>query len=200
MLDTLTMYNRDDFNQRYARSYGWFIHPETGAKTLVYVRKVERDKVTFETEKGEFYAYSGTNVQFEFLPITRGWFHTSNFGPVILQRVPAKQFSRGISDSNTSVRYFGLSDSLREKALSLGILQDVFGATPVTKPNLQDFFANPALGFIMNPYFLLWKDGVFFYDVQVGTITGEVITLTDSIIKQELQDYINRNDYRLRIA
>lgn len=200
MLDTLTMYNREDFNQRYARSYGWFIHPETGVKSLVYVRKVERDKVTFDTEKGEFYAYSGTNVQFEFLPITRGWFYTSIFGPVILQRVPAKQFSRGISDSNTSVRYFGMGDFLREKSLSLLILQEVFGAKPITKPTLRNFFAVPSMGFIMNPYFLLWKDKVFFYDVQVGTITGEEITLTDSIIKQELQDCINRNDHRLRIA
>jgi len=197
MLDTLTPFNRDDFNQRYNKSFGWYVCPTTQKKLLVYVKRVDRDRVSFLSDSGEYFAYAGTDVFFEFLPITRGWFTTRSL-PILLQRVPAKQFCRGISEQNTSVSSFLPDGRLTEVELTLDKLQDVF--TPVAKPSFAAFLDHPEKGFVINPFFTLHGFALYFYGAVIGTRKDQSITLTNFLVKQELEDAIRRAALPLVVA
>jgi hypothetical protein len=126
MLATLDSNNVEDFKQRYQGCFGWLSYE--GNETLVVLTNVSRDRVTFNTAKGkDFFAFVNSGVQFKFAPIMRGWYTTS-VGPVLLQRVAARQYQRGISSANTSCFClgYGSSEQLRPRALTVGILEEVF--------------------------------------------------------------------------
>lgn len=199
MLDTLTLYNRDDFVQRYSQSYGWFLHPEKKQKVLSYIRKVDRERVVFVTSTGEFFAYAGTDVQFEFLPITRGWFYGPS-GLVFLQRIPAKQFCRGISDKNTMVMEVNSLGKLVEGNLSLALLEDVFNPIMQGK-SFRSYLEGTLRGFVLSQYFALVANKVYFYNHLVGEFTNNnEIILSNPMIAQELSDTICRNNLPIKVS
>lgn len=199
MLDTLTLYNRDDFVQRYSQSYGWFLHPEKKQKVLSYIRKVDRERVVFVTSTGEFFAYAGTDVQFEFLPITRGWFYGPT-GLVFLQRIPAKQFCRGISDKNTMVLEVTSQGKLKESSLYLALLEDVFSPTIQVK-SFRSFLDGTLRGYVLSQYFAIVGNKVYFYNHPVGEFgNNNEITLSNPLIAQELSDTIRRNNLQIKVS
>lgn len=198
MLDTLTLYNRDDFIQRYSQSYGWFLHPEKKQKVLSYIRKVDLERVVFVTSTGEFFAYAGTDVQFEFLPITRGWFYGPN-GLAFLQRVPAKQFCRGISGKNTRVMEVNSLGKFEESSLSLALLEEVFNPTKQVKP-FRSFLDGTLAGYVLSQYFAIIGSRVHFYNHHIGDFKSNEITLNNPLITQELSDTIRRNNLPIKVS
>lgn len=192
MLDSLTRYNRDDFLQRYAKSYGWLVNPDK-SKRLVYIKKVEQYKVVFNDVEGmEFFSNADSNVQFEFLPITRGW-HTTSLGPVILQRIPAKQYCRGINSNNTSA---SIATGPEERDilyidLSIDVLKEIFEET---QPSMLFEYLNGVVPwFVLSKYFLIYKSSLFFYSTKIGQVVDKgKITLNSSFVQQEVLDTIRR--------
>lgn len=186
MFDSLNAYNYEDFRQRYRRSYGFLTINNN--KRVVYVSEVSRDKVTFNTTGVEgCYAYAKGDVQFEFLPITRGWHYTSGYGPLLLQRIPERQWCRGISLNNTSVSKFSTRGELTRIDVNLSMFEDVF----INKPEMPE-----ADGFILNKYFLLSDTfkKVFFLGSPIGKFIKNKITLDDRQVSQELIDFIKRKN------
>jgi len=195
MLDTPTLYNSEDFRTRYRHTFGWLIK-DNNEKVLVFIKDVGR-QVVFTVEDGsEYFANAGFNVMFEFLPITRGWFDTRN-GPVLLQRVPARQYQRGISKSNTSCTRIGIGGHLLPVALTIDVLVDVFVNKPTS--TFQQFVKKEKLYLVVNKFFLLSHGFVYMYDMQVGSYTldknNKVFVLLDNAkFKQELTDSFTRNN------
>lgn len=196
MLDTLTYSNREDFKARYRGTFGFYIDPETKEKSLCYITDVSQDKASFDTIKGRgFFCYADAGVQFEFLPVIRGWWSVAHSKlPYYVERVPARQFQRGISKANTTVFTFTSGGALTYGLLNVSLLESIFVKQP--ESSFTAFLKGNQPHFIINNIFLLHKDVVWFYDVRIGkyeiTPTGASIELVDNTVAQELRDFIAR--------
>lgn len=197
MLDTLTQFNHRDFSARYLGTYGWLIndHPKNTDKRLVYISEVTSERANFtDINGGKYHAYAGKEVMFEFLPVDRGWFYGESGAMYMLKRLPARQWHRGICDSNTSV---SLVSNLRMKAVNIGlpVLTDIFSDK---KPPYQYVKGQSC---ILSKHFALIGATLYFLDKMVGYLNGTSITLDapGMLVKQELLDIISRNKYPLTI-
>lgn len=193
MIDTPTLQNADDWRQRYSRTYGWF-KPTEGSKKLVYIKDTG-PRVVFSTPDGnEFFANLNQGVEFEFLPITRGWFYTRNGGANLLQRVPAKQYARGITKANTMVSRLKTDGTIgTDGTIDFTLLEDVFVSPP--KYSWEQFFAGVSSCFIPSKFFLISRYGpVYMYDTFIGRWGREnnLIKLESPLFQQELSDALRR--------
>jgi len=188
MRDSLTIYNRDDFRQRYKGSFG-FLPTERG-RTLVYIKEVAVDKVSFITDKGgpTYYANAGAAVEFEFIPVTRSWYDLGD-GAALLFRVPARQYCRGINSSNTECYLPGEFGDLSPVNLSLEILNKVLS---YPDPSLADYINGVKTYYVLGRSFCIAGGTLYFFRQPIGTVVGTAITLENVLVRQELMDTIRR--------
>jgi hypothetical protein len=204
LIDSPSYRNVDDWRQRYNKTYGWF-RPEAGEKKLVYITDVNQ-KVVFHTSDGqEFFANLDKDVKFEFLPITRGWFYTRDGGAVLLQRVPAKQYHRGISKNNTAMYFLRADGTLGGRGLGAGleftVLEDVFVSQPT--PHFQEFLKGKSWCWLPSKFFAVCFHGqVYMYDTRIGTFdrVKNIITLDNTLFLQELRDAIRRCGVQMEVV
>ena len=194
MRETPTSNNVDDFRQRYHRSFGFLIGDDGAKKTLIQITNVSFPNVMFDTLTGKgYYAKIDADVWFEFLPITRGWYRTREHGAVLFQRVPARQFSRGISKGNTNVFYLPVGRAgFYGLELSLGILHDVFVQKVPEKLGGNNY--------IINKFFYIHGPDVFFYANKIGTFVDNTIKLSHPLVEQEMRDAIARNNLPFNVT
>ncbi len=199
MYDTLTSKNYEDFRQRYQGSYGW-LSVEGQPERIVYISKVSASKVMFNTiTDRDFFAFVDQDVRFKFLPIRRGWYKGHTNRPVLLTRIPARQYCRGISAANTTCSTMSFDNRLLPCALSGELLEAIFNDAQQTikysrtEPCvLNKFFsfgslrANPETGVSSRP--------VFFLEAKVATQTNNVVEFAKGWqhIKQEFSDSVRR--------
>ncbi len=121
MLEKFTSANAADFRQRYAQTYGW-LHSST--KRFVYVSDVERTVTHFEDVNGTpFNVKLDSALTFEFIPVTNGYYYGKDNKIYYLQRVPARQWRRGICDANTNI----LDINGFNIAMNIKVLDNIFG-------------------------------------------------------------------------
>jgi hypothetical protein len=191
MKDSLTLYNRDDFRQRYKGSFGFLSN--NGVRTLVHISEVSAKSVAFKTDTDglNYYANAGAGVDFEFLPVTRSWYDLGD-KPALLFRVPARQYCRGISSGNTSCLIPGLW-GLDSVPLTLEILSKVFVTPAVT--TLAQFLAKEKNYFLLGRAFCIHENKLYFFSKAIGAYADGVITITNPLVYQELIDVIARQQY-----
>lgn len=194
--------NISDFKQRYQGVIGWFVR-DNGTKVPVIVSYVSSSKVTFKDAKdGEYFANLDAGVKFEFLPCQRAWINTDE-GPLLLQRIPARQFKRGVCSDNTSIHQLlssgpyptgGAWSSTAFKALA----ETVDYATAVDA-FLQAKCPSVALSkhFAVGP-----DDSVWFYSIKIGTFNRKEnkVSLSSSLVLQEFSDMVRRNNYTFKVS
>ena len=98
-----------DFRQRYQGTYGYFTHK--GKRTLCRLDKIStegsRSFVEFSDRDGLKYLLhpdsEDDSTGFEFLPPKSSYFNTKEGIPLLVNRVPARQYLRGICDRNTAI-------------------------------------------------------------------------------------------------
>ena len=199
LIDTLTAKNYEDFKQRYNGCFG-FIELENKKDILCRITGVSMDKVTFDTEGGQgFWAYCDQDVKFKFFSVTRGWFQSPGQRPVLFMRIPARQFSRGITSGNTSVMQWRLG---RVAPIRIGFeeLKSLFA------PDVQVF--DPKNGsaqliskhFAVSPFIQGNCRELYLFDRVVGTIDGNKVTITHQPVKQEFFDVCRRKQLPLEIV
>ena len=191
MKEEVVSHSYRDFQQRYLGTFGWCEKPD-GTSILVQVSKVTAEKVGFVDEKGgEYWALSDVGNVFSFLPVQRGLYYYD--GSIIyLQRVPARQYKRGICLENTSVN--DLTENFR-RDVSHDLLQKVFGEQE--NPTLEKFKELPTRDVLLNNMFAIIRNIVYLYDNAIGTYNVGRITLSNKLFKQELDDVIR--DTRLNL-
>ena len=109
MFEKFTSIDSGDFRQRYQGTYGYFTHK--GKKTLTRLDKIYADGrssyVEFSDRDGLKYLLHPDSEEegtgFEFLPPKSSYFNTEEGIPLLVSRVPARQYQRGICDKNISV-------------------------------------------------------------------------------------------------
>lgn len=195
MRDTLTSLNRGDFTQRYRGGFGWLLR-ENGTKVLVHITEVDQNKVLFDTSKESgFFAFTDKGVEFEFLPITRGHIPTED-GIYLCQRHPARQFQRGISEGNTQLFKFNNRGSFSTCAVSLEHLSAIFERPIPYEESVKKYLDNKKqMACALSLHFAINGDNFFFMTRQAGKVVNRTTLTVPDLIRQEVQDLINRNTW-----
>jgi hypothetical protein len=185
MRDSLTSSNHRDFGARYSQTFGWLVTGEK--KQFVYLQEVEDSRIyfTINNSSTRFHARMDAGVMFEFLPVNHGWFNTDDHQTYLLQRVPARQWKRGISIGNTQVGFLDLPGARNEPTFD--VLERIFSSkvgysSPITSRGA------------ISKHFAINKAGnVLFYNTPVGVYDPKgVIKLDNSLVRQELTDLLRR--------
>lgn len=199
MKDSLTSINREDFRQRYRGSFG-FLHTETQDRRLVYIKDIASGQVIFNTStRGmDYYANQDAGVVFEFLPVTRSWYDLGD-KPGLLFRVPARQYCRGISKSNTALHTVPEDIAiLQPTSLTLEVLARVFSVDAFEhaprESKLQALMNKERYFFVISRAFCIAHGRLFFFAEHAGDYADGVITLANPVVRQELIDAVKRNN------
>jgi hypothetical protein len=202
MIDSPTHANIADFKQRYQGVFGW-INPEEN-RSLVYVSNVNTKQVTFKDANGnEFYANVGANVDFEFLPVNRAWYKT-NKGMFFGQRIPARQWKRGVCTENTQLREV-VGVALATTVMTMRWHDAVFSVmqNPTNYKKQVDHYLASAteVNTPLSKHFAIVHTSLYFFSKVVGTVDkiNLVITLTSDMVYQELIDVCRRNNYPFKV-
>jgi len=190
MRDSLKESNVADFRQRYRDCYGMFL-TKTNERKLVYINSVDEARVRFRDASGtDFFANVDANVEFEFLPLTRR-LHNIEGDVVLLSRVPAQQYKRGIAESNTSIISMVLRRNL---GVSFGLLEQVFSIKHDVKARYNQWKVDHT-PVALSKHFCLVDDTIYFNDVVVGYVKGSpLVAQVNSTVIQEFHDALRRND------
>lgn len=195
MIDTPTHANISDFKQRYQGVLGWLNPDKPTEKRAVYVASVGPSKVVFRDSSGnDFYANVDAGVQFEFIPTQKAWYNTDR-NVFLVQRVPARQWKRGICEDNTQINevfkgtlFHGpLELSWREAIFK--IMTDTIDYEKATAKYLKGDRDSVAL----SKHFAMSGNSLYFYNIEVGKLDKTRITLSLPMVQQELSDLIRRN-------
>lgn len=190
MQDTYTSSNHRDFNARYSHTYGWLVKNNT--KLLVYLLEGDNDYLSFRTDTTHVYrANINAGTIFEFIPIKQGWFNSSDNQVVFLQRIPARQWKRGICSENTRASI--LASYPHSTDLDYKLLYSLL-VNPINIT--KDFIVNNVnngLPVALSNYFAISnKQEVYFYHQNIGVFSKNTIVLNDNLVLQELSDCVNR--------
>lgn len=203
MLDTPTKAGATDFKQRYCNGYGIYI-TESKKRIVVYLHTMTGGRLHFRDVEGqEYFVNFDTNAEFEFLPSVKGWHHQDHRA-VLLARVPARQYNRGINHHNTTAMVFhGLGFGAVEVEHTL--VDSLFGEPPApVKERINPFLSGAVSFCVLSSYFCLTHGKVFLSNLQIGTYTKTkthaTITLSNPIASQELTDLITRNSLPMSIS
>jgi hypothetical protein len=125
MFEKFLRANSQDFRQRYENTFGYF-RDEKGHRTLTQLMAVGEDVCIFTDVRGMEYrlnADSERDIGFEFIPPKSGYFNIEG-GAILVQRVAAHQFQRGVSSRNMAFnRLFG---GLRACKLTFPLMEQIY--------------------------------------------------------------------------
>lgn len=191
MLETFTSLGAGDFQQRYTSSYGYYTVPETKRRILVQVQDVSARVMGFIDSRGTGYqAHSDTGVEFEFIPAKKKLFTHGNVLYFICRR-PARQWTRGITDRNTSL--VALGESKTEQHLSFDTVIAAFAAEPVDVVHsvlaLESKESNVA---VLSDMFGVRGSVLYLYDQIIGSFMADrrEIIVEEAMFKQEIEDLV----------
>jgi len=192
MKDTLTSRNHQDFRARYSGTYGWYTHNDT--RKLVRINDSDRYQVTFGDDSDFNYTVKvDSGINFEFIPVDKGWFNSKSGQVYFLCRHPARQWKRGIHPDNTLV--YNIKQMSFNQGLSFEVLSDIF----------QDGFNNweykTTGDRALSKHFAIdSKNRVWFYNREIGVIDGSTIKLNNDLVYQELTDTLRRKGYNYKVV
>lgn len=176
MFEKFTRLDAADFRQRYQGTYGHF---RRGSKqTLVRLDKVDVDNhvVIFVDKDGLSYdvqADAGDEtIGFDFLPPKMSY-HNTPSGTCLLRRIPQRQFSRGISERNISIRNMS-GQGIQVDFKSLGDIFDhtIPVADALSRAVGKKSFALAERSFALSPQFGVWLDAgkIFCFHDSIGNV------------------------------
>lgn len=109
MFEKFTAIGANDFKQRYQGTYGFFTRGDKKYLTRLenvyvggqsYVEFVDRNGMEYKLLQDS----KEDNCGFEFIPPKCAFYNTKEGSPRIINRIPARQYQRGICDRNTSIK------------------------------------------------------------------------------------------------
>ena len=173
-----------DFSQRYQGTYGWFQKP-AGGEILVKLIKVREESLKFQDKSGgEYTANADVGNVFSFLPTTKGAYLYGD-GFVVVKRVPARQYKRGICDDNTTI-YNPIS--FLNIPVGFEVLETVF------TENIPEYI--PGKIFIADKVITFSPTAVWLYENKIGKVgDGGTVVLHDKfkVFQQEVEDAIAKH-------
>lgn len=193
MKDSLTSFNAADFSQRYRGVFGWLAEPDK-PRVLVQITNIKNNQVIFQTSKSaDWFAYGDQGVVFEFLPVTRGYIPTKA-GVYFIWRHPARQWQRGISEHNHAIQRLS-PNGLINVPVNLATISTLFEKKITYEASVMGFLEKKERVCALSSHFAI-RDKVFtFMGKDAGTVEDLTTIVPNNIIKQEVQDLLNRNGW-----
>ena len=182
-----------DFRQRYQGSFGYILK-DNGTKVLVKITTVDTKTVIFTDEdENEYFGYADKNVEFEFIPIQRKFVLMDNKA-CLFTRVPARQFTRGISEANTTYYTTNAQGNLVQKGFDdREVIKFIKHQGVLPYHSYMQQYLDGTLPFTtLSASFLVSKTKLWFFDREIGDVnrTKKLIDLKTPLVKQELSDAI----------
>lgn len=196
MIDSLTTFNHRDFSARYRGTYGWFMKDDH-ERVLAYIAEVGDTQVVFQDVHGmNYHAYANKGSNFEFLPVTKGWFYGRDGRMFLFSRRPARQWHRGICSNNTLIYRVRPDGALASSDVNIAVLDNVFNHLEKEAYRYED-----SKNCLLSKQFAVLQGNVYLYDRVIGKIVDKKIVLQEGaeMLKQELMDVVNRRGYRIAI-
>ena len=175
-----------DFAQRYIGTYGWY-ERKSGTPVLVKLTDLDEFNLYFQDKVGMKYkALADAGNFFSFIPVIKGCYFYSGI-PVLIKRIPAKQYRRGICDDNTSITAIGDNFALD---VTFSIMESIFSGKLET--GLEEFRTGYIGKVILDRMFVISFDKIYLYDIPIGNYnwTTRQIDMENSLFKQEVEDCI----------
>jgi len=188
MIEEFKNHGWKDFQQRYTGTFGWF-KKEDGSQVLVNVGVCDGTTLVFnDASKMPYYAKADSGNEFTFIPTVKGAYQYKDTVLVVL-RIPARQYKRGICRENTQ-----LYDLVRRTNLTPGFetLAAIFG--PKDNSVLLQWCKDRNGVVCLDGVFSIVNDVVYIYNEPIGAyIMGKkMVTLHNDIFRQELVDVFTR--------
>jgi hypothetical protein len=184
-----------DFRQRYQGCYGWF-EKSPEQRILVVLDSVDF-ALKFRDKTGMvFSANPDKGNKFSFLPVEKG-VHWAGGRVVLCNRIPARQYRRGICADNTSIYQLTTTHTLHP---SFDLLETIFGEDE--NQSIDEFRTAYKGNVVLDKMFSIVDNRVYLYAHLLGVYTPEkqAITLNQTIFFQEIYDTVTRNKLDLEIT
>ena len=173
-----------DFRQRYEGVYG-FYPKSNGEEVLVYVSSVGEQVMKFKDSKGASYtAYADHGVTFKFIPLNRKLF-VYNKELILANRVPSRQWQRGICQGNTRMRYVSMMYS--DLPISFSTVEAYLAADKELYKEFSTKLLTYSSG-VLSPL-IGWTCGdLYVTNQKVGNIRTDHVEVTNEFFIQEIRD------------
>lgn len=212
MFEKFTGAGAGDFRQRYQGTYGFFTKADK--KILSRLDSVNTDRarpilefVDRDGMKYQLLADSKDNdVGFTFLIPKTSWHNSAEEGKALLvSRVPARQYQRGLCDRNTAF----ITPRGTKVDVNFESIQNIFDS----KVSVQQAFdaakaqQSPGTGVALSPYFCLdfYNKAVNCFHTTIGSFslkddnTVDVSLKDPEMWRQELVDAFRRNNLKAEV-
>lgn len=193
MKDSLTSSNYRDFRQRYEGTYGNFA-PEGKPPLMVMLQSVEESRVNFVDSKGaKYHVNADAGIPFEFYPVDRRLANTAKGTVLYSSRRPARQWSRGVCDQNTTIMNL---ISQRGVNVSFDTLEVLYHPNKNYNAVLQDYINGAREGVAIDDKFCIIREVVQLYDKPIGVVdrTNVFTAKIHPMFKQEFTDTVKRGN------
>lgn len=183
MFEKFLSANARDFSTRYQGTYG-FYRGEDKPPMLVRLQFVEDRVVFIDRRSAEYTLYADTqkDIGFEFLPPKSGFFNT-DLGALYVERVAARQFTRGVCSRNTKIYLMKPSgwQNLEVNFTNLALIYEskIDGASAFKK-----LVEKAVPSFALTSQFAMDNSKVFLF----GTAVGDILQLSTGLVKIKLYD------------
>lgn len=193
---------RDDISRYYRHTYVKF--PMRGDE-LFYIQNVESYKITGTHESGEEFMlyYSQENpVDVVFVPPHKSYFQYKNRA-CMLQRIPAKQYNRGICGNNTSIQSLGRTGNITNHDLGFDLLKAY-----VAKPSFPSFdkaitSKGKMLSVAMSPRFAYVPETKLIYVDQIAIAQVDhpkkQVNVLNAVFLPEIQALANDSIFEVKL-
>jgi hypothetical protein len=163
------------------------------SKLFVHLREADGVNMYFDTGGSMLYsAKINSGVMFSFIPVDRGWFTAKDGRVLFLQRVPERQWKRGISSNNTRVTNI---DGMYTEKLTYPVLESIFMRDETIMP-----YAKGRPFRISKHFAVSSKQDVYFYNQHIGFLEDDTIEIDKAHpLEQELCDAIKRNNVQFKV-
>jgi hypothetical protein len=204
MFEKFTSGGQADFQQRYLNTYGFF--RTNGKKILSRIRQVGPKEIQFYTKDGATYTLlvdHGDEVGFEFITPRASWYNTAQGVPLLVRRVAARQYSRGICEKNTSIH------SLNGQApVNFETLEQIFDShvsfLAAYKAAMRDKPAGAGVALSKAFVLDLNRKRVYAFENEIGTYSYKEglysVQLYNPLFSIEVVDAFKRNNMKVELV
>ena len=206
MFEKFLSQNAGDFRQRYEGTYG-FYRDENGKRMLAKLNSISERVCIFVDARGIEYnlnADSTKDIGFEFIPPKSGYFNTDK-GALFVQRVPARQFSRGINQRNTGISLLSAGSHFKQE-ISFPLMVSIYEQSKTAKESFPDFLKKAIPSWAVTSQFCLDHGSyIWVYQEAIGQWAHKkekfIVTLKDkTMYKTELTDAFRAIDYPVEFS
>jgi hypothetical protein len=203
MFEKFTSANAADFRQRYEGTYG-FYRDEKGKRLLTQLSYIRENVCVFIDSRGveyKLFPNAESDLGFDFIP-PRSTFYNTADGAMLVERIAARQFQRGLSPKNTAIHLLR-AGGLTGVKVGFPALEKIYATTPVA-PDV--FVLSDGISVALSKQLALDPvGGVYIFSNRVGVFKRQdkhfIVTLDEpNLWRTEVKEALTRAGCTVEVA